>query len=210
MTIKRTNSRSCARTLSFAALATFVATSVLTNAAHAKTADIGQSLQLAVTGAPCDSVLSPTQCLTVLTDLPAHQALQFNSVSLQSWASALEDIDLILQQVVDPKSDMARWQMLQGLAIQARHTVAKTAAAFDRSDKAQGPSVKNQIQRLEVVHRIVITGDRIMIDQLMIDRTSSRAVQHRQVDQTAPIEIVDVTHSLEAGLKSALKNLKSE
>lgn len=206
------NSRSRTRTLSFATLAIFVATSVLANpiSAHAKNVEIRQSLQLAVTGTPCDSVLSPAQCLAVLTSLPGNEALQFNSVSLQSWASALEDIDMVIQRVVDPRIDMARWQMLRGLAIQARHTVAKSATSFEKAIKVPSSAAKIRNQRVEVIHRIVITGDRIMIDQMLIDRTAPRAEQHRQVDQTAPIEIVDVTRSLEVGLKSGLGNLKSE
>jgi hypothetical protein len=173
---------------------------------------IEHSLQLAVTNIPCDSTLSSAQCLEWLESLPETQAPRFASISLLSWAQTMPEIDAVLEPVVSQDLETKRWQMLRGLAIQARQTISKLTRDASQSDRTTPVALLNLnseygVARLEIVHRLVISGDRMMVDHMVIDRTASNPRAHKKIDQTTAQDLVDATDALKANVDASMRQL---
>jgi hypothetical protein len=57
------------------------------------------------------------------------------------------------------------------------------------------------------VHRLLISGDRMMVDHMVVDRTASDPHEHKKIDESAPQDLVDVTDALKANVENAMKVL---
>lgn len=173
---------------------------------------VEHSLQLAVTSVPCDSTMSSAQCFDWLTALPENIAPQFATISLQSWPQSIAEIDTVLERVVSKEAETMRWQMLRGLGIQARQTIAKLTRDASQALRTTPEALLNLnstygVARLEIVHRVAISGDRIMVDHMVIDRSSSNPTANLKIDSTPPQDLVDVTDALRTNVEATMKTL---
>ncbi|CAN5681472.1 hypothetical protein BH10BDE1_BH10BDE1_00130 [soil metagenome] len=173
---------------------------------------IEHSLQLAVTSVPCDSTMSSAQCLGWLLELPENIAPQFATISLQTWAQSIPEIDAVLERVVSKDTETMRWQMLRGLGIQARETIAKLTRKATQSTRTTPETMLNLnsafgVSRLEIVHRVLISGDRIMVDHIVVDRSNADLRVNSKIDEAPPQDLVDTTDSLRGNVEASMKTL---
>lgn len=149
---------------------------------------ITHSLQLAITNAACDSVLDPQQCFDILFEVEEPHTPHFASVSDVSWQDAMTDIDEVMKGRVVIEQQPERWKAIRLLAVQARQVVLKLndprmsnvpERMMPESLIALGTT--RGVARIEIVHRFLISGNRLLADHMIIDRSSADPSENKRL-----------------------------
>ena len=157
---------------------------------------ITHSLQFAITNVSCDSVLDPQQCFDVLFEVDEPHTPHFESVSDLSWQDAMIDIDAVMKDRVVIEKQPDRWKAIRLLAVQARQVVLKMndprmANVPERMmpDSLINLGATRGISRIEIVHRFLISGNRLLADHMIIDRSSANPVENRRLISSRASEL---------------------
>ncbi len=176
----------------FGSLTSFAALAAMTSyapaqpfsfTAAAKKTTVQHSLHLALTNTSCDTVLSPAQCFEFLISLEAPQLPEFKEISSTNWPDAIAQIDNVLNPRVSADREPARWKAIRVIGIQARQVIARLN---DLRSEVQVPerqapeslgalNLEHGITKVEIVHRLLVSGDRLLVDHTLIDRTPRAA-----------------------------------
>jgi hypothetical protein len=136
---------------------------------------------------------------------------EFSFVSAASWAESLKQVDNVLNARVSVDREPARWKAIRMLAVQARNVVAKLNLAEDEQvPERQMPAsllrLKSElgVSRVEVIHRLLISGDRILVDHSMIDLSTGATLSTTPANE---LNANEMSQSLGSRIASALKVL---
>lgn len=164
--------------------------------AKSKHTVVEHALQFGLTNRTCDSVLSAQQCFDFLLALEPPARPEFNIVSVASWAEALKQVDRNLNPRVSSDREPARWKAIRILAIQARNVVAKLNLAEEvqvpeRQTPASLQRLKSElgVSHVEAIHRLLISGDRILVDHLLVDLSSGATLSKAPATELNPSEM---------------------
>ena len=157
---------------------------------------ITHSLQFAITNVSCDSVLDPQQCFEVLFEVEEPHTPHFESISDLSWQDAMLDIDAVMKDRVEIEEQPERWKAIRLLAVQARQVVLKMndprmANVPERMmpDSLIALGATRGISRIEIVHRFLISGNRLLADHMIIDRSSPNPIENTRLTASRASEL---------------------
>lgn len=171
---------------------------------------VTRTFEIGFTNTPCDSVLSAAQCRDYILGLPLYEAPRYTQVSLDNVDLAFSQIDSVLKNVVSHREDAPLWSALRTLGVQARQTIAVLANQASLPTREFPPAILNLyrdagIARIELRHRITITGNLMLVETTMLDRTTTNVAKTLT---TATVKsVVDMTESLKGALASAMPAL---
>lgn len=164
-------------------IAFLVQSSVWAASAATSPTEITHTLKFGLSNVVCDSVRSPQQCLDYLVNTDEQLAPVFLKVSTGDSKKALGDIQEVMNGRVSFKNERTRWEAIRDLAVGAREVVwklndprtrdvpeRKMPTALTKLNSSRG------ISKIEVVHRFLVSGDRLLVDHQIIDRTSDEKI----------------------------------
>ncbi len=190
--------------------------------AAAKKTTIHHTLKLGLTNTSCDTVLSPAQCFEYLVSLESPQLPEFGEISSTNWPAAIVQIDSILNPRVSSDREPTRWKAIRIIGVQARQVIARL---MDSREEVQVPErqppaalsalhLEHGITQIEIVHRLLVSGDRLLVDQTLIDRTpratanSLTTTESRILSKTSASEVnPEITASLGSNIARSMKTL---
>lgn len=177
---------------------------------------VEHSFTLAYTNEHCDSALSPDQCLATLSPtlqwfrVPLALATDGKSMS----APTLEAVDAALAKVVSASNEPARYNVLRDLGLEASVAFAIPAFHASRVTRTTPASILRLytgagIGRVEIAHRLLISGDRILVDHKLLDRGAANpqfAIAAVELSSFGVQDIVDTAEALRANLEKSMSS----
>ncbi len=158
--------------------------------------NISHTLKFGLSNLVCDSVRSAQQCFEFLLQRDEAKAPIFLKLSTTNLKEAIEDIEEIMNGRVDLSRERMRWEAIQELAIVARQVVTNLndPRSANVPERAMPQSLKNLhalrgISRIEVVHRFLISGDRLLVDHQMIDRSATDEAKRKLIATASAHEL---------------------
>ena len=172
---------------------------------------VEHSFSIAYTNEHCDSALSADQCLATLS--PTLQwvrvplALTTDNKSMSH--TTLEAIDIALTKIVSASEEPARYKVLRDLGLEASVAFAVPSFHASRVTRTTPTAILRLytgagIGRVEIAHRLLISGDRILVDHKLLDRGASDPRFEIELSNFGAQDVVDVAETLRANLEKSM------